>query len=101
MGMCLIFQQSTSVGASAGIFGMIGIVCVLIWKKDVDCKKLLRKGELIYIIVYSALSLVLGLESFVTHFFALICGVFAGVLLLQKKTKNGCSLRSCGGKYET
>lgn len=84
--MCLIFPDSTSVGASAGIFGMIGIMCVMKWKKDAVCNENLKKGELIYIIVFSVLSLLLGLESFVTHFVAFVFGIIVG-LLLEKKTK--------------
>ncbi len=84
--MCLTFPDSTSVGASAGIFGMIGIVCVMKLKKEAICKENLRMGELIYIIVFSALSLLLGLESFVTHFVAFLFGIIVA-LLLQKKSK--------------
>ena len=84
--ICLIFPNSTSVGASAGIFGMIGIVCVMKWKKDEICKENLKKGELIYVIVFSALSLLLGIESFVTHFVAFALGIFVG-LLMPKKAK--------------
>lgn len=83
--VCLIFPNSISVGASAGIFGMIGIVCVMIWKND-KRKEVLQKREYIYIIVFSLLSLLLGFESFVIHFVAFVFGIFAG-LLLQKKTK--------------
>lgn len=82
--MCLIFPNSISVGASAGIFGMIGIVCVMKWKKDAVCNENLKKGEFIYIIVFSVLSLLLGIESFVTHFVAFIFGFVVG-LLMQKK----------------
>ena len=46
----------------------------------------LKKGELIYIIVFSVISLLLGLESFVTHLVAFVFGIIAG-LLLQKKSK--------------
>lgn len=84
--MCLIFPNSISVGASAGIFGMIGIVCVMKWKKDAVCNESLKKGEVIYIIVFSVLSLLLGLESFVTHLVAFIFGIIVG-LLLEKKSK--------------
>ena len=84
--MCLIFRDSTSVGASAGIFGMIGIMCIMIWKKDAICNENLKKGEIIYIIVFSVLSLLLGLESFVTHFVAFVFGIIVG-LLLEKKSK--------------
>ncbi len=84
--ICLIFPDSASVGASASIFGMIGIMCVMKWKKDVVCNESLKKGELIYIIVFSVLSLLLGLESFVTHFVAFVFGIIVG-LLLEKKSK--------------
>lgn len=77
--MCFIFPNSTSVGASAGIFGMIGIVCVMKWKKDTVCNENLKKGELIYIIVFSVLSLLLGLESFVTHLVAFVFGLVVGL----------------------
>ena len=84
--ICLIFPDSISVGASAGIFGMIGIVCVMKWKKDKVCNEILKKGEFIYIIVFSGLSLFLGLESFVTHLVAFVFGIIVG-LLLEKKSK--------------
>ena len=84
--MCLIFPDSISVGASAGIFGMIGIVCVMKWRKDAICNKSLKKGEFIYIIVFSVLSLLLGLESFVTHLVAFVFGIIVG-LLLEKKSQ--------------
>ena len=86
--MCLIFPNSISVGASAGIFGMIGILCVLKWKKDTVCNGNMKRGEFIYIIVFSALSLLLGLESFITHLVAFIFGLVVGVVM-QKKTKIG------------
>ena len=46
--MCFVFPDSVSVGASAGIFGMIGIVCVLRWRKDPVCLDNLKKKEIIY-----------------------------------------------------
>ena len=84
--MCFIFPNSISVGASAGIFGMIGVLCVMKWKKDVVSNENLKKGELIYIIVFSVLSLFLGLESFITHLTAFVFGIIVG-LLMQKKTE--------------
>ena len=82
--MCLIFPDSTSVGASAGIFSIIGIVCVMKWKKDAVCNENLKKVEYIYIIVFSILSLLLGLESFVAHFVAFVFGIIEGLLLGMK-----------------
>lgn len=84
--MCFIYPDSISVGASAGIFGTIGIACAMNWKRDNACHENLKKGEIIYIIVFSVLSLLLGLESLVTHFIAFVLGIIMG-LLLQKKSK--------------
>jgi len=83
--MSLIFPNSTSVGASAGIFGIIGSVCVMKWKKDDICNVNLKKGEIIYIIVFSILSFLLGLESFVTHFVAFVLGIIVGLLIQKTK----------------
>ena len=87
--MSLIFRDSVSVGASAGIFGMIGIVCVLKWKKDAVCTENLKRGEITYIVFFALLSLLLGLESFVTHAVAFVFGVIVGVVMvmLQKREK--------------
>lgn len=85
--MCLIFPDSVSVGASAGIFGMIGIVCILRWKKDAVCLAILKKKEIIYILCFAVLSLVLGFESFVTHLFAFVLGTAAGLLIQRRDSK--------------
>jgi len=82
--MCLIFPDSVSVGASAGIFAMIGTVCVMKLKKDAVCNENLKKGEFIYIMVFSVLSLLPGLESFITHLTAFVFGIIAGLLLEHK-----------------
>lgn len=89
--MSLIFRDSVSVGASASIFGMIGIVCVLNRKKDAVCTENLKRGEITYIVFFALLSLLLGLESFVTHAVAFVFGVIVGVVIvvLQKREKKG------------
>ena len=81
--LCMIYPSSTSVGASAGIFGFIGILFVLKLTKDEKCIEIQKKGELVYIIVFSVLSLVLGLESFITHFIAFVLGTLSGVIILK------------------
>lgn len=89
--MCLNFRDSVSVGASAGIFGMIGIVCVLKWKKEAVCTENLKRGEITYIVFFALLSLLLGLESFVTHAVAFVFGVIVGgvMMTLKKREKRG------------
>ena len=79
---CWVFK-TISVGASAGIFGMIGILCVLKVKKDDGCSRLLKKGELIYLIAFSILSNI-GLETLVAHMMPFALGIGTGYLVLRK-----------------
>ncbi len=60
---------------------MIGIVCVMKWKKGIVSIENLKKNEIIYIILFSVLSLLLGLESLVTHFIAFVLGIIAGLCM--------------------
>ena len=68
---------SESVGASAGIFAVIGILVVLLCKKQI----LIKKFEIVYLIVFFILSLVLGVESLVMHLIALVIGLLVGLLM--------------------
>lgn len=75
--MCLIFPDSTS----GGIFGLIGITAALKIINDDQYIKVLKKREFIYLIIFTVLSLVLGFESFLTHFIAFILGATAGFII--------------------
>ena len=44
---CMIFS-SESVGASAGIFGVIGILIILFLKRQIS----LKKAEIVYLIIF-------------------------------------------------
>lgn len=81
--LCMIFPNSLSIGASAGIFGMIGIVIILKLKRDTECHELLTKKEWIFLIVFMALSFILGFESFITHLVALVVGMVIGLMFKQ------------------
>lgn len=75
------FRESDSVGASRGIFGVIGIALVLYLKKQIKPEK----KEIIFLIVFFLLSLGLGTESFVLHISSLILGIICGAVLTHKK----------------
>jgi len=72
----LIFP-SESVGASAGIFAVIGILVILIFKKQI----VIKKAEILYLIAFFVLSLALGLESLLIHLLALAIGLMVGLLM--------------------
>ena len=79
---CSVFR-TLSVGASAGIFGMIGMICVLKLKKDDEHNRLLKKGEFIYLIAYSILSNI-GLETLTAHMIPFALGIVTGYLVQKK-----------------
>ena len=66
-----------SVGASAGIFATIGVLVILLYKKQISIKK----PESIYLIAFFVVSLVLGVESLVVHLIALAMGLLLGFFM--------------------
>lgn len=81
--VCLFYTESNSVGASAGIFGMIGIALVMCLKKQLK----FRKSEIAYLIIFILISSVLGTETFITHTFALILGIIIGIVLIRNNAQ--------------
>ena len=84
---CLIFKESTSVGASVGIFGIIGIALVMCFNKQLKFKK----SELVYLIIFVIASLipsiipsVLALDTLVLHMLGLAFGVVFGLIVIRK-----------------
>ena len=80
--VCIIFPNEVSIGASAGIFGIIG-VAVAIFIIDKNSLSDMKKGEFLFLIIYSVLSLLLGLSSFIHHFSAFIIGLSAGLVIYK------------------
>ena len=69
-----------SVGASAGIFAVIGAFIILLSARKIPVKKF----EIIILLVFSIMSLALGIESLITHFIALISGIIFGIVMKKK-----------------
>lgn len=71
---------SESVGASAGIFAVIGVLVILVSNKQISIKK----SEKIYLVAFFIISLVLGIESLVIHLIALVMGLMWGLVMKKK-----------------
>ena len=82
---CMIFS-SESVGASAGIFGVIGILIILFLKKQIS----LKKAEIVYLIIFFVLSLILGIESLIIHMIALALGMIIGLWQTRHEKADCC-----------
>lgn len=84
--VCFIYTERNSVGASGGIFGIIGIALVMCIKKQIKFKK----SEIIYLIVFTVISIspFLGNDVLVVHLLALIMGVLYGMVTIRNNTLN-------------
>lgn len=80
--VCIIFPSEVSVGASAGIFGIIGMT-VTFFTIDRNFMNDIKKREFIFLIIFSALSLLLGLSSFIHHLSAFVIGLVAGLMIYK------------------
>ena len=80
--VCMIFPSEVSVGASAGIFGILGITVTFIII-DRNSMNDMKKTEFIFLIIFSALSLVLGLSSFIHHLIAFVIGLVVGSVIYK------------------
>ena len=75
-----LFTNSVSVGASGGIFGVIGIAFVMIIRKQLRFKK----SEIVWLIIFVLVASVLGIETLLLHAFGFVLGVISGFILIQK-----------------
>jgi len=69
-----LFTNSVSVGASGGIFGVIGIAFVMFMRKQLRFKK----REIVWLIIFVLIALVLGMETLILHAFGFVLGVISG-----------------------
>ncbi|MCQ2528410.1 MAG: rhomboid family intramembrane serine protease [Saccharofermentans sp.] len=80
-----IFTSSVFVGASGGIFGVIGIALIMCIKKQLKFKK----SELIFLISFSVIAnvpAIYAIDTLLTHVFGLVLGVISGMVLLRQNT---------------
>ena len=77
--VCMIFPDEVSVGASAGIFGILDMT-VIFFIIDRNSMKDMKKREFIFLIIFSVLSLLLGLSSFIHHLSAFVIGLVVGLV---------------------
>ena len=75
-----LFTNSVSVGASGGIFGVIGIAFVMLMRKQLRFKK----SEIVWLIIFVLIASALGMATLLLHAFGFILGVISGLILIQK-----------------
>jgi len=75
-----LFTNSVSVGASGGIFGVIGIAFVMFMRKQLRFKK----SEIVWLIIFVLIASVLGMNTLLLHALGFVLGVISGFILIRK-----------------
>ena len=75
-----LFTNSVFVGASGGIFGVIGIAFVMFMRKQLRFKK----SEIVWLIIFVLIASVLGMNTLLLHAFGFVLGVISGFILIRK-----------------
>ncbi|MBQ8799138.1 MAG: rhomboid family intramembrane serine protease [Lachnospiraceae bacterium] len=77
---CLIFPEGWSIGASLGIFVLLGMMCVLLFAKDEKRITGLSRYDKGYLIFYVIAGCFLGIGTIVGHLIGFVIGILAGGL---------------------
>ncbi len=80
---CLIFRNGTIIGASLGIFVLLGIVCVWIGKGKETQSVSLTPVEKRYLAIYVVVGCFLGMGTIVVHAIGFAIGTLVGTIMLK------------------
>lgn len=80
---CLIFRNGTMVGASLGIFVLLGMVCAWLWTGRERKIVALNRAEKRYLICYVVIGCLLGIGTIVVHLIGFLIGILTGFVMLK------------------
>lgn len=75
---CLIFPEGWTVGASPGIFVLLGMLCVMLWEKNEKRIIGLSRYDKGYLLFYVIAGCFLGVGTIVGHLIGFIIGILVG-----------------------
>lgn len=75
---CLIFPEGWTVGASSGIFVLLGMLCVMLWEKNEKRIIGLSRYDKGYLLFYVIAGCFLGVGTIVGHLIGFIIGILVG-----------------------
>ncbi len=85
---CLIFRNGFIIGASLGIFVLLGMLCVLLFTKGEKQMIALSRYDKGYLVFYVVAGCFLGIGTIVVHLIGFAIGFFVGLVLRrQLRTK--------------
>lgn len=80
---CLIFPEGWTVGASLGIFVLLGMLCVMLFSKGGKGLTELSRYERGYLVFYVIAGCFLGIGTIVGHLIGFVIGILVGFAILK------------------
>ena len=85
---CLVFPEGWMVGASLGIFVLIGMMCVLLFKEKRKISDVFSRSDKRYLVFYLIVGNLIGIGTVVAHLIGFVIGLlfgFVGIRCLREK----------------
>ena len=82
---CMIFPEGSIVGASLGIFVLLGRLCVGLFTKDGKYTIALSRYEKGYLVFYMVAGCFLGIGTIVVHLIGFVIGILTGFVAMKRK----------------
>ncbi len=80
---CLVFPEGWMIGASLGIFVLLGMLCVMLFSKDGKGLAELSRYERGYLVFYVIAGCFLGIGTIVVHLIGFGIGILVGFAILK------------------
>lgn len=80
---CLIFPKGQIIGASLGIFVLLGMVCAWLWKGNEKQRVNLSTAEKRYLVIYVIVGCFLGIGTIVVHAIGFAVGALLGFVMTK------------------
>lgn len=84
---CFIFPEGQIVGASLGIFVLLGMLCVELFTKGEKLVITLSRYEKGYLVLYVVAGCFLGIGTIAVHAIGFVIGMLAGFVMLKIKLR--------------
>ena len=81
---CLIFPEGWTVGASLGIFVLLGMLCVMLFSKGGKGLTELSRYERGYLVFYVIAGCFLGIGTIVGHLIGFVIGLLVAVIMRKR-----------------
>ena len=82
--LSFVWTFESSVGGSAGIYALIGILTICFFRDKTFLIKQIKNPGMYWLLIYFVIGLVRGFDALFAHSIGFICGILSGIALSQK-----------------